>query len=102
MLNCLFATDDEIPFTSLQDLPENPTFKRKVRSNRHQRKKSASDGVALMRAGIAGNTSSVAVSSESSRMLSFDPESKREPERLVTLSALTQISAKVRCLCMSA
>jgi hypothetical protein len=55
-----------------------------------------------MRAGIAGNTSSVAVSSESSRMLSFDPESKREPERLVTLSALTQISAKVRCLCLSA
>jgi hypothetical protein len=55
-----------------------------------------------MRAGIAGNTSSVAVSSESSRILSFDPQSKREPERLVTLSALTQISAKVRCLCMSA
>jgi hypothetical protein len=55
-----------------------------------------------MRAAVAGDTSSVALTSESSRMLSFDPESKKEHERLVTLSELTQISAKVRCLCMSA
>jgi hypothetical protein len=49
------------PFSSFQDLPEIPAFKRKVRSNRHQRKRSVSDGVALMRAGVASNRSSVAV-----------------------------------------
>jgi hypothetical protein len=53
-----------------------------------------------MRAGVASNTSSVAATRELSRM-SFVPESERGPERLVTLSALTQLSAKVRCLDMS-
>ena len=54
-----------------------------------------------MRAAVAGDTSSVALTSESSRMLSFGPEIRREPERLVALSKFTQLSAKVRCSHMS-
>ncbi|KAL3801884.1 hypothetical protein ACHAW5_008670 [Stephanodiscus triporus] len=51
----------ELTKMSATDLPEIPAFKRKVKSNRHQRKRSVSDGVALMRAGVASNRSSVAV-----------------------------------------
>ncbi len=72
-----------------------------MRSNAHQRKKSASDGVALMRAEITGNTSTVAATRASIEMLSFDPESERQPERLVLLSELTQLHATVCCLYMS-
>ena len=37
-----------------------PVFTQKVGSNRHQTKKSDSDGVAMMKAGVASNTSEVA------------------------------------------
>jgi hypothetical protein len=54
-----------------------------------------------MSAGVSGSTSSGVLTSESSRMLSFGPEIRREPERLVALSKFTQLSAKVRCSHMS-
>jgi hypothetical protein len=46
-----------------------------------------------MSAGVAGNTSSGVLTRAS---LSFDPGIRRDPERLVTLSEFTQLSATVR------
>jgi hypothetical protein len=51
-----------------------------------------------MSAGVAGNTSSGVLTRAS---LSFDPGIRRDPERLVTLSEFTQLSATVRCSHMS-
>ncbi len=74
------VTLSELAQISAKDLPEIPAFKQKIRSNRHQRKKSASDGVTLMRSGVASITTSVASISASS----------------MALSGLTQSSATVR------
>ncbi|KAL3822990.1 hypothetical protein ACHAXA_008130 [Cyclostephanos tholiformis] len=64
------VTLSELTQMSAKDLPEIPAFKRKIKPNRHQRQKSASDGVALMRTGIARRTSSAAAISAPSKKLS--------------------------------
>jgi len=64
---------------------------RRGRKERRRFIKAQSEGVSIMRLSLPTE----------SKMLSFGPETQREPERLVTLSELTQLSAKVSCLYMN-
>jgi hypothetical protein len=64
---------------------------RRDRKERRRIVKTQSEGVSLMRLSLPNEL----------KMMSFDPESERQPERLVPLSELTQLSATVCCLYMS-
>jgi hypothetical protein len=64
------------------------SLEKRERKQRRRIMKTSSEGVPSMRLSMSNKP----------MMLSFDPDSEREPERLVTLSELTQMSATVRCL----
>jgi hypothetical protein len=74
-------------FDELSDLPS----ERRGRKEGRRFMKAQSEGVSIMRLSLPNE----------SKMLSFGPEIQREPERLVTLSELTQLSATVSCLYMN-
>ena len=74
-------------FDELSDL----SSERRGRKEGRRFMKAQSEGVSIMRLSLPNE----------SKMLSFGPEIQREPERLVTLSELTQLSATVSCLYMN-
>lgn len=74
-------------FDELSDLPS----ERRGRKEGRRFMKAQSEGVSIMRLSLPNE----------SKMLSFGPETQREPGRLVTLSELTQLTVKVSCLYMN-